>query len=259
MNLCLLSTQMDHHFIIENLPITEISERYRPYLYHAALISSTCKFSFSFFLCIYWTNGTVEKSKVKRTGKSTSSTAEMKPPFSSPTSSVLRKARFSPYLFTLLAFIVFVAVLYGEDFSCIVELGSESDGRPIGEFSSHNALTGAFFFPHLFLCPFPAVNIWFYCREEEGKAAVRHRRDRGRAVRCVQRDVGSGRVESAALRGIRVSVHTTTVDVPRTWKTWERVSVLEMETSWLLSSQVIFSFLISHLSFLIPFFHWKIS
>ncbi|RVW42397.1 Protein trichome birefringence-like 33 [Vitis vinifera] len=56
----------------------------------------------------------------------------MKPPFSSPTSSsVLRKARFSPYLFTLLAFIVFVAVLYGEDFSCIVELGSESDGRPI--------------------------------------------------------------------------------------------------------------------------------
>ena len=155
MNLCLLSTQMDHHFIIENLPITEISERYRPYLYHAALISSTCKFSFSFFLCIYWTNGTVEKSKVKRTGKSTSSTAEMKPPFSSPTSSsVLRKARFSPYLFTLLAFIVFVAVLYGEDFSCIVELGSESDGRPIGEFSSHNALTGAFFFPIFFFVLF---------------------------------------------------------------------------------------------------------
>lgn len=68
----------------------------------------------------------------------------MKPPLSSPTSSsVLRKARFSPYLFTLLAFIVFVTVLYGEDFSCISELGSDSDSRPIGEL---------LFYSLLFLC-----------------------------------------------------------------------------------------------------------
>ncbi|XP_056168908.1 protein trichome birefringence-like 33 isoform X3 [Syzygium oleosum] len=57
----------------------------------------------------------------------------MKPPISiSPSSSpsVLRKARLSPYLFTLLAFILFVTVLYGEDFMCMfnqeLQLGSVS-------------------------------------------------------------------------------------------------------------------------------------
>ncbi|KAF7816518.1 protein trichome birefringence-like 33 [Senna tora] len=43
-------------------------------------------------------------------------------PSSSPPSSLLRnnnKTRFSPYLFTLLVFIFFVAILYGEDFMCI--------------------------------------------------------------------------------------------------------------------------------------------
>ncbi|XP_031379484.1 protein trichome birefringence-like 33 [Punica granatum] len=52
-----------------------------------------------------------------------------KPPFSSspPTLSssssspaLIRKARLSPYLFVLLAFILFVSVLYGEDFACIL-------------------------------------------------------------------------------------------------------------------------------------------
>ncbi|XP_051143800.1 protein trichome birefringence-like 33 [Andrographis paniculata] len=48
------------------------------------------------------------------------------PPSSSPSSgggaaaSLLRKGRLSPYLFTLLVFIFFVAILYGEDFSCIL-------------------------------------------------------------------------------------------------------------------------------------------
>lgn len=43
----------------------------------------------------------------------------MKPPFS-PSSSIIRnKGRFSTYLFTLLAFIIFVTILYGEDFMCI--------------------------------------------------------------------------------------------------------------------------------------------
>ena len=46
----------------------------------------------------------------------------MKQPFtaSSSSSSLIRKARLSPYLFTLLAFIVFVAILYGEDFVCLL-------------------------------------------------------------------------------------------------------------------------------------------
>lgn len=52
----------------------------------------------------------------------------MKPPLSS----VLRKNRLSPYLVTLLAFIFFAVILYGQDFSCILsqQLGPESD-RPI--------------------------------------------------------------------------------------------------------------------------------
>uniref|UniRef100_A0A5B6Z6I6 Putative Trichome birefringence-like 33 isoform 1 n=1 Tax=Davidia involucrata TaxID=16924 RepID=A0A5B6Z6I6_DAVIN len=56
----------------------------------------------------------------------------MKPPFS-PSSSVLRKARLSPYLFTLLAFIVFVTILYGEDFSCL--FGQLEPGKPGRPFS----------------------------------------------------------------------------------------------------------------------------
>ncbi|KAJ8537241.1 hypothetical protein K7X08_035642 [Anisodus acutangulus] len=43
----------------------------------------------------------------------------MKPPPSSSSSSILRKTRLSPLIFTLLAFIVFVTILYSEDFSCI--------------------------------------------------------------------------------------------------------------------------------------------
>ncbi|KAL0401149.1 UNVERIFIED_CONTAM: protein trichome birefringence-like 33 [Sesamum latifolium] len=46
----------------------------------------------------------------------------MKPPpssSSSSSSSILRKGRLSPYLVALLAFIFFVTILYGEDFSCI--------------------------------------------------------------------------------------------------------------------------------------------
>ncbi|KAK9913785.1 hypothetical protein M0R45_037594 [Rubus argutus] len=46
---------------------------------------------------------------------------KMKAPLfsASSSSSILRKVRLSPYLFTLLAFIVFVTVLYGEDLVCI--------------------------------------------------------------------------------------------------------------------------------------------
>ncbi|KAJ9160387.1 hypothetical protein P3X46_025794 [Hevea brasiliensis] len=49
----------------------------------------------------------------------------MKSPLSSSSSSssssvLIRKARLSPYLFTLLAFIFFVAILYGEDFMCLL-------------------------------------------------------------------------------------------------------------------------------------------
>lgn len=47
----------------------------------------------------------------------------MKPPptsSSTSTSNLLRKARLSPYLFTLLAFILFATLLYGQDIGCIL-------------------------------------------------------------------------------------------------------------------------------------------
>ncbi|KAH9702677.1 protein trichome birefringence-like 33 [Citrus sinensis] len=56
----------------------------------------------------------------------------MKPPFPSSSSSyVLRKARLSPYLFTLLVFIVFVTILYGEDIGCIFGQIDAIPPRPI--------------------------------------------------------------------------------------------------------------------------------
>ncbi|KAJ8764127.1 hypothetical protein K2173_005033 [Erythroxylum novogranatense] len=46
---------------------------------------------------------------------------DMKPPLSASSSSILvRKARLSPYIFTLLAFVVFVTILYWEDFLCLL-------------------------------------------------------------------------------------------------------------------------------------------
>ncbi|GAV88983.1 PC-Esterase domain-containing protein/PMR5N domain-containing protein [Cephalotus follicularis] len=53
----------------------------------------------------------------------------MKTPLSS--SSVLRKTRLSPYLLTLLAFTLFVAILYGEDFLCSYGQLDLNPNRPI--------------------------------------------------------------------------------------------------------------------------------
>ncbi|KAL7229224.1 hypothetical protein ACSBR2_007844 [Camellia fascicularis] len=51
---------------------------------------------------------------------------------SSPSSSLLRKARLSPYyLFTLFAFIVFVTILYSEDFSCLFSQLNYTSNLPI--------------------------------------------------------------------------------------------------------------------------------
>ncbi|XP_012465388.1 protein trichome birefringence-like 33 [Gossypium raimondii] len=58
----------------------------------------------------------------------------MKSPLSSSSSSsmdVLRKPRLSPYLFTLLTFIVFITILYGEDFICIFGQLEPIPGRAI--------------------------------------------------------------------------------------------------------------------------------
>ncbi|KAJ8769422.1 hypothetical protein K2173_002912 [Erythroxylum novogranatense] len=44
----------------------------------------------------------------------------MKPPLSASSSILMRKARLSPYIFGLLAFIIFVAILYWEDFMCLL-------------------------------------------------------------------------------------------------------------------------------------------
>ncbi|XP_044461106.1 protein trichome birefringence-like 33 [Mangifera indica] len=58
----------------------------------------------------------------------------MKPPLHCSSSSnynALRKTRFSPFLFALLTFIVFVVILYGEDFMCIFGQPEPLPGRPI--------------------------------------------------------------------------------------------------------------------------------
>lgn len=54
----------------------------------------------------------------KLKNKQKQSLQRMKTPSPPPSSSfsLIRKARLSPYLFTILAFMAFVAVLYGEDF-----------------------------------------------------------------------------------------------------------------------------------------------
>ena len=77
-------------------------------------------------------------------------------------------------------------------------------------------------------------------REGETAAAegsVCDRRNRW-GLRYFQRAVGSRRVESAAIRGIGVSVHTATIDLSRAWETRERVPALEMAASTLRSTQV---------------------
>ncbi|KAK6786521.1 hypothetical protein RDI58_015046 [Solanum bulbocastanum] len=63
----------------------------------------------------------------------------MKPPPSSSSSSILRKNRLSPFLFTLLAFIVFVTIVYSEDFSCIFsQLEYSSLSAPLNSISRIN-------------------------------------------------------------------------------------------------------------------------
>ena len=77
----------------------------------------------------------------------------------------------------------------------------------------------------------------FGYREEESEVAIFHRSDRGR-VRRVQRKVGVGRGEPAALQGIGVSVHTAAADVSRARPAGEGLPVLAMATSRLFSSKV---------------------
>lgn len=43
---------------------------------------------------------------------------------------MLRKARLSPYLLSLLVFILFVSVLYGEDFMCMLGQQLQLDSDP---------------------------------------------------------------------------------------------------------------------------------
>ena len=58
----------------------------------------------------------------------------MKPPLPPPSSSsVLRKARLSPYFYTLLTFILFVVILYSEDFLTIFGHGKLVPTEPISE------------------------------------------------------------------------------------------------------------------------------
>ncbi|GAB4831983.1 Protein trichome birefringence-like 33 [Ancistrocladus abbreviatus] len=63
------------------------------------------------------------------------------PPLSSTSSSLLRKARLSPYLFTFLAFILFVAILYGEDFTCTLSQHLQLD--PSDDHPPHSSVSKA--------------------------------------------------------------------------------------------------------------------
>lgn len=68
----------------------------------------------------------------------------MKPPLHCSSSSnynALRKTRFSPFLFALLTFIVFVVILYGEDFMCIFGQPEPLPGRPISAASESIFIT----------------------------------------------------------------------------------------------------------------------
>ncbi|KAL9230226.1 hypothetical protein vseg_005606 [Gypsophila vaccaria] len=59
-------------------------------------------------------------------------------PSLSPVNPTVRKARLTPFVFTLLAFIIFVAVLYGQDFSCTFsshfDQRLQGHGNKFGEF-----------------------------------------------------------------------------------------------------------------------------
>ena len=182
----------------------------------------------------------------------------MKPPLSSSpsssSSSVLRKPRqLSPYLFSLLVFIVFVAILYGEDVMCVfshqLQLDPDVSDRPLAATreSTHlnsaqlaQSLQNIYFFRSLYI---------FSDREEERpETPIRDRQNR-RELRRLQRAVGPGRYE-AALRGGRVSVHPTTAHLHRAWPAGEGIPVLEMATSRLRSSKVLIFFLFNKIIFI---------
>lgn len=77
----------------------------------------------------------------------------------------------------------------------------------------------------------------FGLRKEQGKASVCFMGDEGR-VWCFQWEMGQGRVDSAALQRIWMSLHSAAVDVSRSWQAWPRLSALEVAASRLWSSQV---------------------
>jgi len=71
--------------------------------------------------------------------------------------------------------------------------------------------------------------------EEADQGAICSGEDRGR-MWYIQWKVGLGRGYTTVVRGIGVSVHTTTIDLPRTWETRQRLPTLEVATTRLRSS-----------------------
>lgn len=86
-------------------------------------------------------------------------------------------------------------------------------------------------------CDFLLAEFWNNREGEEAEASVCGGEGGGRVWR-VQRKLGSGRVDSAVVRGIGMSVHSATIDLSRTWTTRQGLPALEVATSRLRSSQV---------------------
>lgn len=183
----------------------------------------------------------------------------LKSPFSSSSSSssscsaVIRKSRLTPYLLVLLPFILFLSLLYVEDLRCILsqQLATAPElTRPV---SRTGELTESASCPcpwSPFSSPSPGVHCIcmraFRVRSEGerwpggggGGVAVCGGDDGGGRVRRVQREVGKGRGDSAAVPGVGVPVHTAAADVPGARPPWSGLPVLAVAAPRLLPAKV---------------------
>lgn len=84
---------------------------------------------------------------------------EMKPP--NPSSSFRKSPRLSPYLFSLLAFIVVVTILYGEDFRCILYQLDSGTKPNLSSISKTSITLKNYIYNKKYLLLWEAEWIWF--------------------------------------------------------------------------------------------------
>lgn len=147
----------------------------------------------------------------------------MKAPLSSSTSSsssgILRRSRLSTYLYTLLAFIVFVAIIHGE--YSIASFGrvdpiipspvtSTTPGELTLNLTQTQNSSSLWCFGWFILC---VCGVSEEKGEGGGAAAVICGGGKWRRMCYIQWEVGQGRVDSASLWWIGVSIHPATINV----------------------------------------------